>query len=181
LSQIPVGNEEDRLVGRNRLHHFDRVGRRAADVRFRLHLGRGVHVGDDGGLRMLGRCQLGTPLCSHLQTCAYREQWHIGWDILLNGLNPRWWWYLLSAFFVPVLYGSWKWSLYHFLVGPLLASLTTTDVNERPAVWCLFSTCIIALLVNTRVRGYIYVKRWPTWGLILRWRRGTARASNPGG
>ncbi|MBW2525768.1 MAG: hypothetical protein JRI23_16410 [Deltaproteobacteria bacterium] len=128
----------------------------------------------------LGRCQLGTPLCSHLQTCAYRGEWHIGWDILLNGLNPRWWWYLVAAFAVPVLYGSWKWSLYHFLVGPLLAALTTTDVNERPAVWCLFSTCIIALLVNTRVRSYIYVKSWPTWRPILRWRCDPAKRGSPG-
>jgi len=25
------------------------------------------------------------------------------------------------------------------------------------------STCIIALLVNTRVRNYVYVKRWYLW------------------
>lgn len=112
---------------------------------------------------LLGRCEVGTPLCSLSQTCAYRGQWHIGWDVLLNGLNPRWWWYLVAAFIVPVLYGSWKWSLYHFMVGPFLAGLTTADVNERPAVWCLFSTCIIALLVNTRLRNYIHVKRWTTW------------------
>jgi hypothetical protein len=114
-----------------------------------------------------GRCELGTAMCSHTQTCAYRGEWHIGWDILLNGLNAQWRWYVLAAFVVPVLYGSWKWSLYHYLVGPLLASLTTTDVNERPAVWCLFSTCIIALLVNTRAREWVKVKKWPTWRYIL--------------
>lgn len=114
----------------------------------------------------LGRCQLGTPMCSHTQTCAYTGQWHIGWNVLLNGFNEQWLWYLFAAFALPVLYGSWKWAGYHFLVGPLLASLTTTDVSERPAVWCLFSTCIIALLVNTRVRDYIYVKRFPTWDFL---------------
>ena len=112
---------------------------------------------------LLGRCEVGRPLCSHVQTCAYRGQWHIGWDVLLNGLNARWMGYMFVAFAVPAFYGSWKWVLYHFLVGPFAASLTTPDVNERPAVWCLFSTCIIALLVNTRLRNYIYVKRWPLW------------------
>jgi len=112
---------------------------------------------------LLGRCDLGTPLCSHTSTCAYRGEWHIGWNVLLNGFNERWWMYLVSAFLVPILYGSWRWAAYHFMVGPFLAALTTTDVNERPAVWCLLSTCIIALLVNTRVRDYVYVRRWPLW------------------
>ena len=115
---------------------------------------------------LLGRCQLGTAMCSHVHTCAYRGQWHIGWDVLLNGFNEGWKWYVFTGFFIPVLYGSWKWSLYHYLVGPFAASLTTADVNERPAVWCLFSTCIIALLVNTRIRNYIYVKRWKTWDYV---------------
>jgi hypothetical protein len=112
---------------------------------------------------LLGRCELGTPMCSHLQTCAYNGEWHIGWDVLLNGFNERWRWYVVTAFAIPIVYGAWKWALYHYLVGPFLASLTTTDVSERPAVWCLFSTCIIALLVNSRLRNYIYIKRWPTW------------------
>lgn len=110
-----------------------------------------------------GHCELGRPLCSHVQTCAYRGQWHIGWNVLLNGFNEGWIWYILAGFVLPVIYGSWKWSLYHYVVGPFMASLTTSDVNERPAVWCLFSTMIIAMLVNTRLRNYIYIKRWWPW------------------
>ncbi len=114
----------------------------------------------------LGRCALDTPLCSHVQTCAYRGQWHIGWNVLLNGFNHRWWAYLVVAFALPIAYGSWRWSVYHLFVGPFLAGLTTPDLNERPAVWCLLSTCIIALLVNTRVRNYVYVKSWPLWRFL---------------
>ncbi len=124
---------------------------------------------------MFGRCELGTPMCSHMHTCAYRGEWHIGWEVLLNGFNEGWNWYVVTAFVVPVLYGSWKWSLYHYMVGPFLASLTTADVSERPAVWCLFSTCIIALLVNTRLRNYIRVKRFPTWAYL----RGDQRPPEP--
>lgn len=126
---------------------------------------------------LLGRCELGTPLCSHSATLAYRGEWHIAWRVLLNGLNEHWIWYLLSAFVLPALYGSWRWVLYHLLVGPLLAALTTSDLNERPAVWCLFSTCIIAVLVNTRVRNYVYVRNWYPW----RYLRPAASAAGVGG
>lgn len=126
----------------------------------------------------LGHCTPGTPLCSTIETCAYKGQWHIGWNVLLNGFNESFRWYIFAAFLIPFLYGSWKWTVYHYFVGPFLAALTTTDVNERPAVWCLFSTCIIALLVNTRVRGYIYVKKWFLWGHIKRFGRATARTSD---
>ena len=121
----------------------------------------------------LGRCLLGTSMCSHTQTCAYPGQWHIAWEILLNGFNERWNYYLVVAFALPAFYGSWRWSLYHLMVGPVLAALTTTDVNERPAVWCLFSTMIIAMMINTRLRNHVYVTKWFTWGwfekLPARW------------
>ena len=112
---------------------------------------------------LFGRCQIGTAICSHDNTCAYRGHWHIGWNVLLNGFNERWKWYAFSAFLMPIVYGSWRWAVYIFFVGPFLARLTTTDVNERPAVWCLFSTCIIALLINTRLRNYAHVKSWCLW------------------
>ncbi len=128
----------------------------------------------------LGRCEQGTPMCSHVETCAYTGQWHIGWRVLLNGFNENWVWYLAAAFVLPVLYGSWKWSAYHYLVGPYLAGLTTVDANERPAVWCLFSTCIIALLVNTRIRDYIYVKSWPTWAFLRNFGKDSGNRPQPG-
>ncbi len=51
--QEHVGEEEDLPVLGDRLHHRHRVGRGAADVRLRLDLGRGVHVGDHDRVRML--------------------------------------------------------------------------------------------------------------------------------
>lgn len=113
-----------------------------------------------------GVCELGTPMCSHVRTCAYSGEWHIGWDVLINGFNEYWLGYLFVAFGVPLLYGSWRWVGYHFVVGPLAAAFTTSDVSERPAVWCLFSTCIIALLINTRLRRFAYVKSFPGWNWL---------------
>ncbi len=115
---------------------------------------------------LLGRCTLGTAMCSHTETCAYNGEWHIGWHVLLNGFNGDWMWYVYAAFLLPVLYGSWKWSAYHYLVGPLAASFTTSDVSEEPAVWCLFSTMIIGIMVNSPLRNLIYVKAWPSWQFL---------------
>ena len=44
--EILIRQEDDR-VGLQRIHHGHRVARRAADVRFGLHVGVGVDVGDD--------------------------------------------------------------------------------------------------------------------------------------
>ncbi len=49
-----VGEEENLLLGGNRVHDLDRVARRAAVVALGFHLGRRVDVGDDDGARMLG-------------------------------------------------------------------------------------------------------------------------------
>lgn len=47
--------------------------------------------------------------------------------------------YLLVGFIVLVLYGSWRFTLYHILLGPILACVLTNNINEIPAVWCLLS------------------------------------------
>ncbi len=44
VAQVDVRQEENRLFGRNRIHHVDRVARRADDVALGLHLERGVDV-----------------------------------------------------------------------------------------------------------------------------------------
>jgi len=121
-----------------------------------------------GFFEFWGACDVNTALCSTTTTFCFKGEWHIGWQVVMNAFNGHWEWYIFAAFGLPVLYGSWRWSLYHALVGPILASLTTSNIHERPAVWCLLSTMIIALMVNTPVRQYIYIKSWPLWKFILR-------------
>ena len=53
-TQIAVGSENHGLVGGNRLHDLQRVGRRAANVGQGLHADRGVHIGDDRVTGMRG-------------------------------------------------------------------------------------------------------------------------------
>jgi len=110
-----------------------------------------------------GHCEAGSALCSHVRTCSVSGSWHIAWDVMLNGFGPYWMFYIFGGFLLPLFYGSWRWVLYHFIVGPVMASFSTSNPNEMPAVWCLFSTMIIALMVNTRIRKFIYVKSWFLW------------------
>ncbi|MEJ7719601.1 MAG: hypothetical protein WKF58_03800 [Ilumatobacteraceae bacterium] len=49
-----VGAEQHLLIGGDRAHDVGGVGRGAADVGLRFHLGRGVDVRHDGGAGMLG-------------------------------------------------------------------------------------------------------------------------------
>ncbi|NBX03527.1 MAG: hypothetical protein EBR02_05630 [Alphaproteobacteria bacterium] len=120
-----------------------------------------------------GICTPGRILCStHL--CSVSGNWHIAWDLPLNGIgnsletSPYWvigpfMGYTLIGFLVPLFYGSWRFTVYHMLVGPLLARATTSNMNEWPAVWCLLSIGLLLLVVKTPLRNLLYVKSWVLW------------------
>jgi len=74
--------------------------------------------------------------------------------------------YPLAMFVFPFLIGSWRLVVYHYVMGPFLAALTTSNPNEIPAVWCLLSIGFLLLVVKTPLRHYMHVKRWPLWSLI---------------
>ena len=99
-----------------------------------------------------GTCRFGVEGFCGPMACSVSGSWHIAWQWPLNGLmsGPIPWLlgfnfglhafaYYMSVFALPVLYGSWKFAGFHYLVGPLLASWTTDDPNELVAVWCLLS------------------------------------------
>lgn len=102
------------------------------------------------------------PLCGE-QTCAISGNWHIAWSIPLKFhilLDNA---YLFAAFYLPLLYGSWRVTLYLIIAGPLLASFTTDNANEWPAVWCLFSTIILGIAVHPRIRKWVHVESYYGW------------------
>ncbi|MCX7338381.1 MAG: DUF5765 domain-containing protein [Alphaproteobacteria bacterium] len=120
-----------------------------------------------------GTCTPGRPLCAQT-LCSVHGNWHIAWDIPINGIwnsisdvpilgyllrggYP----YIVVCFLVPIIYGSWRFTLYHFLAGPFLAALLTNNQNEWPAVWCLLSIGMLLLVVDTPLRRLLYVKKWP--------------------
>ena len=122
-----------------------------------------------------GRCRQASPLCG-TALCTRAGQWHIAWDIPYNGLlvpfekavglYPGFPTYLIAAFVLPLIYGSWRFVVLHALFGPILASMLTTDPNEMPAVWCLFSIGIILVGLSPPARRRVAVETW--WGRPVR-------------
>jgi hypothetical protein len=78
------------------------------------------------------------PLCG-ANTCSFRGDWHIAWRLYLNAIDGSFLCYFIPAFLLPLFYGSWRWTLYHLLVGPFPAFFLTTNKDEMPAIWCLTS------------------------------------------
>ena len=56
--------------------------------------------------------------------------------------------YILAAFVLPVLYGAWRFALFHLLVGPIHANQLSDNPNEWPAIWCLMSIGIVVLSLS---------------------------------
>jgi hypothetical protein len=107
-------------------------------------------------------CEPRVPFCGKT-TCSLSGSWHIAWQIPARFnyyLDNS---YMLAAFFLPLLYGSWRMTLYHAITGPILAYSTTQDPNEWPAVWCLFSIALLGLAAKSPVRRLLYVRRYPAW------------------
>ena len=108
-------------------------------------------------LDSLGRCLPGDVLCG-VDWCLRSGNWHIAWEVPLNGglaalgIPGQFPAYILAVFALPLLYGAWRFVLFHLAVGPILATLLTDDPNEMPAVWCLFSIGIIVISLSPFVR-----------------------------
>jgi len=120
-----------------------------------------------------GVCKVGVEGFCGTQTCSVSGAWHIAWQLPLNGLMsgdvswlPGYEWglhvfaYALAAFYLPVLYGSWRFVGFHYLIGPLISDILTDDPNEYAAVWCLFSIALCVSVIKTPIRKYLHVKQW---------------------
>lgn len=115
-------------------------------------------------------CMIGDPLCGK-SLCSVSGEWHIAWDMPTNrigkAINPYFGFYVLAAFVMPMLYGSWKMVLYSFFFGPFLAGLLSNNPNEVPAIWCLLSIGILIIVAKTKVRSLFYVKKWIFWPKLV--------------
>ena len=78
--------------------------------------------------------------------------------------------YPLTAFVLPALIGSWRFTLFSFLAGPTLAGYTTNNINEWPAVWCLFSIGLVLAIIKTPLRYHLHTSD-PWWMMLMKWRR----------
>ena len=119
-----------------------------------------------------GTCGAGQPLCGN-ELCLRYGTWHIAWDIPYNGLalkaddffGVNWGFptYMLAVFLLPVLYGSWKFVVFHALVGPIIANQLTDDINEAQAVWCLFAIAILLFALFPLLLRQFRVGHWLLW------------------
>jgi hypothetical protein len=105
-----------------------------------------------------GTCRPGSVLCGST-LCTVSGDWHLAWNVPYNGLLnkltrvyiefPT---YVASAFLVPLLYGAWRFVVFHAIVGPIAANILTSNPNEAPAIWCLFSIGIILIAMSPFIR-----------------------------
>jgi hypothetical protein len=131
-----------------------------------------------------GLCEPGRALCAS-RLCSVSGNWHIAWDIPTNGIG-NWTYahgltgyfsYSIAAFITPLIYGSWRFTAYHFFMGPFMALMSTNNLNEAPAVWCLLSIGFLLIVIKTPVRKYLYVRD----NLLWRWLLGYDGAAAPAG
>lgn len=110
----------------------------------------------------LGPCFYRLAMCGET-ACVSTGTWHLAWEVPLNNLfgdfantylqYPE---YFLVLFLMPLLYGSWRFVVFHFFAGPLFAHLLTNDVDEMPAIWCLFSVGIMIIGLSPYIRGKVF-------------------------
>ena len=127
-------------------------------------------------LAWAGKCIPGLEGFCGPEVCSVSGSWHIAWQMPLNGLwsdipenSIRFQYglhavaYIAVAFVLPVLYGSWRFVGFHYLIGPAISDALTTDPNEYCAVWCLFSIALCVSVIKTPIRQYLHVQQWPCY------------------
>ena len=108
-----------------------------------------------------GTCTPGSTMCGDA-FCTVSGNWHIAWQVPLNGIYvalselagisvafPD---YIFAVFVLPLFYGAWRFVLFHLAAGPVLAWILTSNPDEMPAVWCLFSIGILLIGLSPFIR-----------------------------
>jgi len=121
-----------------------------------------------------GLCEkLYREMCS-TRLCSYYGNVHIAWEFPMNGMFNwmkieghkhinAWMIYGIPAFILPMIYGSWKMTLYHVLMGPVPAIIITRSSQEMAAFWCLLSIMFLLIVVKTPIRRILFVDKWFWW------------------
>jgi Family of unknown function (DUF5765) len=121
----------------------------------------------------IDKCVVGMDSLCGSNLCTVSGTWHLAWEIPANLLGRVSWMgnarlftlfgYFIPAFLLPFLYGSWKFNIYHLLIGPILAASLTSNLNESAAIWCLLSIGYILVALIPRVKKSFKVKKWYFW------------------
>jgi hypothetical protein len=106
-----------------------------------------------------GTCIEGVAVMCGTPICAVAGNWHLAWNIPFNGLSfgsP----YILAVFILPLIYGAWRVALYGGVFGLIPAYFLTSNINERPAVWCLLSIALMLAVFIKPVMKWLRAKKW---------------------
>lgn len=110
-----------------------------------------------------GSCSPGDVFCG-ADFCTVSGTWHLAWEIPVNRIwdhipvfgdriqVPG---YMASTLLLPLLYGAWRFALFNLCFGPLTAALLTSNPNELPAIWCLFSVGIVVISISPPIRRFV--------------------------
>lgn len=121
-------------------------------------------------------CHFGEePFCGSI-ACSLRGEWHIAWQLPLNNLlsdiyvfkGLHSYTYLFVSFIMPIFYGSWRLVLVTFFLGPFIAFFSTHNMNEFPAIWCLFSIALCLTIIKSPIRKYLHNESWFLYPLFYR-------------
>ena len=74
--------------------------------------------------------------------------------------------YGFCVFLLPLIYGAWKITAFQYAMGPILVSFLTNNPDEAPAIWCLFSFGIAAIIVYSPLRRWLRVERFFGWQMV---------------
>jgi hypothetical protein len=108
-----------------------------------------------------GSCIPGIDAMCGSDLCSYSGSWHLAWSIPYNGIGYSVLMiYMFAAFLVPLIYGAWKISLLHLILGPSLSILLAKSPNEWPAVWCLFSIGLLLVAISKPLFEFLKVEKW---------------------
>jgi hypothetical protein len=118
-----------------------------------------------------GPCRDGMTLCGP-GWCTVTGTWHLGWTMPLNDMWTAIWGetmqslvpfpgYMLAAFVLPMVYGAWRFAVFHALLGPILAMTLTDNPSEMPAIWCLFSIGLVVTALVPPVRRVLFPRAVP--------------------
>ena len=115
-----------------------------------------------------GACQPGDVMCA-TAWCLVSGEWHIGWEVPLNAvwsssldvfsIRLQFPPYLAAVFLMPLFYGCWRFVLFHALAGPVLATVLSSNPNEMPAIWCLFSVGLLLIGLSPAIRQGVFGAR----------------------
>ena len=101
----------------------------------------------------VGHCHcLELTICSSKPGGVFLDDFPVPLNGLLSNTLVQFPAYLLAGFILPLVYGAWRLVLFHAITGPVLAAMLTSDPNEMPAIWCLFSIGIILISLSPTIR-----------------------------